>query len=368
MKKLRRLIFIIILVFIAFLYFYLRPKDYKYEYLVKGYKIIEKYYQKEKYYYFLITKKDYSYDFIKELKYSTKRGLIDDFKEVSDEGANCILPIVKDTDTYPLCNAGIPVSYFFLDNDKLKELYKINNKSVEEEYNEINIYSYNNNTYLIWNYKGFYFINEDIKKEIKLFKKDIYEIPLATVVNNYLFIPNYETEHTFKEVFVINLKTGNKQKWTLDKEISYNSYILGTFDKSIYLFDKKSKKEYELVPHKKRMRNVIKNGQGKIYQGEWKSISVNKLSTAENKFIYNDIYKYESNGNLTLKYADNSLVTRILLIDRIKLVSTYRETAYYLREEKLYSYNPYRGEELLLSNFEWNFNKDNMIFIYNNEK
>ena len=37
---------------------------------------------------------------------------------------------------------------------------------------------------------------------------------------------------------------------------------------------------------------------------------------------------------------------------------------YYLKDDELYHYNPIEGEELLLSYFEWNFNLENMIFIY----
>ena len=37
---------------------------------------------------------------------------------------------------------------------------------------------------------------------------------------------------------------------------------------------------------------------------------------------------------------------------------------YYISEDTLYKYNPFLGEEALLQYSEWNFNYQNMVFIF----
>ena len=47
-----------------------------------------------------------------------------------------------------------------------------------------------------------------------------------------------------------------------------------------------------------------------------------------------------------------------------KIINENNNTIYYLVDEKLYMYNNIYGEILLISNFEWNFNNTNMIYLY----
>ena len=363
MKKLSLLIIISILSFITFLLILYRPRSYELTYKVDEYQVKESYYLEDKYYLFVVKKDNYTYEFIKEIKYTSNRGLIKELKELTEEDYNCIIPILNDTDVYPICYQNKElISWDLID----KELYPTNIKTLNEEYKGINIYALNKQTYLIYNYKGFYYINENTKKEITLFNQDIYAIPLATIINNYLFIPNYEQSHTFKSAYVINMLNGHKELWTLDEEINFNSYILGSYDESIYLFDNKTKKEYELVPHKKKMRIVSKNKEGIIYNNGWENISVNKLADKEYKFNFSSKYSYEvRDSKLFLSIKGSKFYTRVSNIENMQIIYTYNDTVYYWQEDKLYCYNPYIGELLLMEYFEWNFNQQ--IFIFNNQ-
>ena len=176
--------------------------------------------------------------------------------------------------------------------EKLSD-YFVYPKIVEEKYENYKIHNQNEKI-LIWSYKGFNYLNKDKVEFIKIFNKDIYEIPLATKINNYIVIPDYEQEHYFNKLYILNLDTLEVDKWNLKYEISFDSYIQGINDKSIYLIDKKSKKQYELVPHKKKMRIIAKqNGQATKYEkGKISKVSINKLITKEQTFNYEKNYCY----------------------------------------------------------------------------
>ena len=145
-----------------------------------------------------------------------------------------------------------------------------------------------------------------------------------------------------------------------------DSYILGKYNKSIYLVDKKNKVEYEIVPYRKRMRIVgNKNKDGIIYQDEFKNVSMNKLTSKELTFTMTNAYNYVIDNNklyLKLYNSDNKLLINDL--ENIKIIDQIDDNLHYLSNDILYSYNLYSGSKKLMNYFEWNFNNDNMIFIY----
>ena len=215
--------------------------------------------------------------------------------------------------------------------------------------------------------KGFNYINKKEIKFIELFNKDIYDVPLATRINNYLFIPNYEQEYNFNEAYVINLDNYNVEKWQLDNEISFDSYILGTNDKSIYLIDNKNKIEYELVPHKQKMRILARsNKQGIIFnQGVEQKIAMNKLTSSIQSFIYKNNYQFTLEDNtLFLSFLENKKRTLISNLDVTSVIHNKKDEIYYLVNDTLYKYDLTYGETRLIKYSEWEFNNQNTIFIY----
>ena len=213
---------------------------------------------------------------------------------------------------------------------------------------------------MIWNYSGIDIINKDFKKTINFFEKDIYEIGLASKVNNYFVIPNYEDDYYFDSIYLYNVDKNKKIIWELNASISFDSYVMGRFDKSLYIFDKKQKSQYELVPHKEKLRRVspiILN------KGLFEDISLQKLINNEMTFTYDNPLRYElQNGKLYKIVQDyeelvsNNEVKEIIYQDK--------DEVYYLIGDTLYMYNNIYGEVKLMSNFEWTFNYENLIFVY----
>jgi len=359
MKKLIILISVIIIFFIFFLYMYFSPRNYEKDYEINKVRITEKYNAEKEYYYFNFYYKEKDFEYVSTEEYTTKRGLINTIEIIEEDKILCLVPKSEYLKTYPLCyKENIPIDYHLVNLDFEKEK---NNKSIEESYKDINIHYLNEKTFLVWNYKGFNYINEDTQKEINFLENDSYNLDLVAKVNNYLLVPDYNNKYTFNKMFIIDLKDGDIEEWDLKYEIYFDSYIVGVEKKSVFLFDKKNEIEYELRPDKKKMRKVKYQA---IIGDEWQNITLGDLNK-EKTFTRNNVYNYEViNKKLYLKYLNGK--NKIIVSDKVikDIVYVENETIYYLVEDKLYMYNKEYGEVLLMDYFEWNFNYKNMIYIY----
>ena len=101
-----------------------------------------------------------------------------------------------------------------------------------------------------------------------------------------------------------------------------------------------------------------------MYQNGWKDISLTKLSSEEVYFQNEGIIKYSLDKDKL--YLENLITKDKTLIseDVDKLLVMNSDSVYYLRNDNIYGYKVSTGEKLIMSNFEWNFNNDNILFIY----
>ena len=226
------------------------------------------------------------------------------------------------------------------------------------------MYNYNYNI-LIWNYKGFNYIKNDKISEIKIFDKDIYDIPLHAKINNYILIPNYEEDYTFSSIYLLDTNTMKISNFSFNYNISFNSIFLGTNDKSIFLLDKQNKIEYELVPHKEKIRIVSSKKKGIIYEyNKSKKVSMTSLINGKSNFKYYNTYNYELTDNkLYLSYIDQKIKYQISnqTVDKIQFINN--ETILYLVKDDLYLYTPTSGEIKIMNYNEFNYNKNIPIYI-----
>lgn len=364
------LVIIIIVALITFIISLLKTKSYSLEYNIDNYEISENYNNESNYYYYEISNEKMKYNFIYNSTYNKEKKLIKEIKEYKDEDYTCLTIRSNYIESYPLCSYQNNRIDYHLVSEKLQEkiydYYKLP-KLIDKNYKNYQIYS-NDDKILLWSYKGFNYINGAKTDFIKIFNKDIYEIPLATKINNYIMIPDYEQEHYFNKVYIINLEDLKVEKWTLKYEISFDSYILGINDRSIYLIDKKAKKEYELVPHKKKMRILAKsNQQGTIYEeGQISKVSMTKLTSKEHNFVYKKNYNYKLiKNNLYLSYLDSSQKIKVSNQKIDTIITSHNDNVYYLIDDTLYRYNLKYGEVKLIKYSEWNYNYKNLIFINN---
>lgn len=344
-------------------------KSYSIDYTVDNYDISENYISTNNLYYFDIKDNNISYDFIINNKIKEKK-LINKIIKHEDEEYICLEIISDYFDTYPLCSKDKENIDYRLVNDNMKEeleSYYNNQENYNDKLLNYNIYNEDIDLF-IWSYKGFNYIKGNNIKSYNIFKKDIYNIPISVKINNYIVVADYEQKYEFNKVYIIDLEKDVVKEWELDNTISFDSYIAGINDKSIFIVDTKSKKEYELVPHKQKMRIVgTESKKGIIYQnGEIQKMSITKIISNKEKFIYKNNYIYESNGKkLYLKYAENTNKTLINKHDVDKIIDIKNDTIYYISSNSLYRYNLKYGEVKILSYSELEFNKENMIIINN---
>ena len=306
----------------------------------------------------LITYKEREYPFYVPHKNLRKRKLISNISVSENENYICILPNSDKLELYPICYNNDELVWYNLEDNDIPYTLKTFNK-VNDEYNKITIHTQSDDAYLLYNYRGFTYINKDTKLSLSLFNKDIYTMPLYYQYNNYLLIPNYNEEHYFSKFYLIDMKNGKVKEIISEDKISYDTIMLGSYKNKIYFLDKKEKQEYYLNIKKEVIKKI-----------DYQILENNKLVTKTYNDIVNNNLDFLTKNYIDYKIIDNKLYISYLDKDILiseknisKIVKNDNDVVYYLVGDALYRFDFYHGEVLLLSNFEWNFNSNNMIFI-----
>lgn len=363
MKKIISIFTVIIILFIIFLVVYISPRNYQVEYQLNNFKVVEKYDKEKKYYKFIFKYKQNSFEMISFDTYDKSRKHIESIDVFEEDNYFCIIPNSKKISTYPLCKMDNEnVSYHLIENLKsqIDGKYYKNLEDVDKKYENIKIHSLNDKKFLIWNYSGLVVIDKNNNKTINMFDEDVYDTSLAYVLNDYFIIPFYENEFRFNAFNLYNIKTGDLTKWKLSKNIYFDSYILGKDNNSLFLFDRKDKKEYELVPHKQKLRTISPKV---LENGKWENSNKQSLANKNVLFTNDEIITYKIIENKLYKVFEG-YKERISNHVVKEIVSYNNDEVYYIVNDSLYLYNISYGEVKLLTNFEWNFNFKNKIFVY----
>lgn len=357
--KLMLFVSVLILFFGIFIYFSFKSYNYKKSYTINKYTITESFDKDEKIYTFIIKSDTEEYAYQINNKYLRKRELINNIEVSAKKDEMCILPVSEKLDFYPLCSNQTEVYSYNLSNRDLNYKYEKTEK-LKETYNKVDMNYLNENSYLLYNYKGFYLINDTKTKEIKLFDKDVYSLDLVYQFEKYLLVPDYNQSYYFDTFYLINLLNGKVEEINFEQEISFDSTFLGEFKNNVYILDKKEQKEYKINIKKK-----------KIEETEFLILKAGKLEETTYKKIVNNHMLFDNKVESTYQIIDsvlyqviNDIKIKISNKEVTKIIKETNDTIYYLSDENLYMYNNNYGEVLLLSNFEWNFNNTNMIFFY----
>ena len=368
-KQRRRLalLLIIILIIALVLFFLFRRKDYTVTYSVNDYEITESYHKEEDYYSFIIKKGETEHFAIVYNQHFSSKKNIDQITEYQTQTESCITISSNKVRIEPLCTKEETQISYHLVSDEMKEKLGVTSETKEDTilttYNNINVYHYRNHNYYIWNYRGFYHINENTTENIQLFDKDIYNPTLITQVNDTLVIPDYNADYYFDKVILLDMNTGRTTTWTLETSIYFDSAVLGVYQGDLYIIDKHEKTEWQLnIAKQKQERVGTEQKGGKIYDHEWTNVTMNRLLYQENTFKGTTILEYNIKEDGLYAIFDNHQM-KIRESAPSKILSNTDNTVYYLVNDNVYSYNKEEGEKLLLNYFEWNFNSENVIFI-----
>ena len=362
------IVLLILIIIIIFLFHkIISHKDsYSLEYSYDDIKISENYDKdKDEYYYELFYNKN-KYSFITEIQSTKKSKLINKVEKYQDDDYVCLKVESSYFDSQILCSYQNELIDFHLASEEILNDLNIKQNNKDDYSSLLNYKVYNKDSIYIWNYKGLLNIATD--EEIKIFNKDIYETNLISIINNYILIPNYEEELNFSKIYILDMNNQKITTWDLEYNLSFDSVVLGVHDKSLFILDKSQKIEYELVPHKKKMR-IVGNSKSKgiIYnKGTIKNVSLENIISNNLSFTYDNSYNYFLNNNTVyLNYYNKNDSIRITNNVVTKIIATNNKTVYYLVNDQLYKYSPQIGEILLVQYDDWNYNSQNMIFPYN---
>ena len=367
MKKYRK-IFIIVLIMIlmiSIVLFFRRTKDYVVTYEVDKFNISEGYIKDKSSYIFFTNYNDKLYDIVINNKYLHDKKIIDSVKLLENDDYSCIYFQSNKLELYPICYKGDDrVDYNIVSKDGDFFEYK-NVINTSDEYKSIKINALLDKNIAVWNHYGYEYINKKSKQSIKLFQKESYYDNYSFQLDEYVLVPNYDESYYFTGINIINLKNGKVKLWNFNYEISYDFYVLGSYEDKVYIIDRKNRIEYSLCPKKESIEIISNSINGRIYNNSWEEVSLTKLVNNNYNFTYGKPIGYTLVDNkLYLNYFDNE--TKILItlnkVDRI-VYSSSSEIAY-ISQDKLYYYSPYYGEVLMMEYSEWSFNEKDSVYIY----
>lgn len=242
----------------------------------------------------------------------------------------------------------------------------------------------------IENYRGVNTISiANINKlaDVPIFEKDQYTRIIAGYGSKYYITADYSFPDSLKKFLVVDIMENIQHTIETTKDISYDSYIMGSVDDSFYLFDKKNDKQYQINVKTKKVIEVGNKEVGlKIFYNnkwEWKPLSEVKhnllfsssyVVTPENaridEVMGEDGYKYyyvkTSTGYdayLSLNRAPN-FKKYIFSLDNLESIVYENDYVYYKSVDTIYYYHNSKGVRAVYQNPELKFNPNIKFGIY----
>lgn len=340
-------------------------------------------------------------------KYEEKRNIVEDIIYY-DGDYKCMLPIIDGiSQTDIMCYKDNRYYNYVSIIGKEKELDKFVNdidiniydkniyldestEVIEKDGLKLYTYNVNKNHYIaISNFEGIYIVNDEIVDR-EIFDKDIYSRDLSTIAGKYYITADYSSKQQFRTFYLVNLKTRKIEEIKAPNYISFDSYIQGYVDESLYIYDKDNEKQYELDLEKLKITEVG-NASKKIKyydNGKWNKISVNKAKNElkfNNKiedidfskfdYVYLDggeksgyYYLYSKKNNYYEVYRtpvqNKKAITYLFNVKDISDVFYLGDYIYYKSGNKLKYYSNSTGNRTIVEYNELEFNNSLIFGVY----
>ena len=346
MKRLYVLITVLIILLVFYVIFLFIPRSYTVKYFVDKVTVTEIFDKETSYYTFEFYDGNNRYSTSFDNKYISGKKIVNHINVVD----NCITPSSKSITFYTMCkNNDVQVLKSYNDN-----VYN----TVIDTYNGINIYDLNNNKYFIWKYTGFDVVGSK-NDTINIFNTDVYNLDLVVTLDNNIILGDYNQKYMFDKFYVVNMKNNKVSNFKVNRTIYFDSYILGTYKDSFYLYDVNSEKMYRINPNKKKL---YKAQNSVLVNDDWENISTYKLNKKTYKFTNDEVFKFELVDN-KLYYETSKSAFLVTSLSVSEIIKSTKEDVYFISGNTLYYANIYDGLKKILSYDEWDFNRSN-IYIY----
>lgn len=261
--------------------------------------------------------------------------------------------------------------------------------SEPKEYRQIKIYQDDipNNLYLgIWQYQGLEIVSNNTENYTSLLSTDSY-LTKGILVDNYYVIPEFNTTTEFTNILITDVTRFGLMTLELGFSISNDCYFNGVVDGKAYLFDRNAKKQYEINPRNKTIREIGNTEiNAQFYDGTtWsdrniydfvnqritfdkdysKIVELNSNNAREIIETENSYYLIDHNYNL-YRFYKNKLTNPILLcqIDDMKELRITNDYIFFLSRDTLYLYSETTGLKPIVKYNEFLYNNKDMYIVY----
>ena len=353
MKKILLIIGIILAV-VAFWLFYNRHQAYSLNYNVDGYSITESFDVDKDHYFIQVQKDNQKFETYLTINYSPRRKIITSVEELTKGNLTCI-KLNENVLPYPICKQNDSYVAYYSD--------EINENELKDTYNNIEIYDLLGNIYLVWNYHGFYYINDNKITSINLFATDTYSPFLLTKIKDQLFIADYDTKYDFNKYYLLNFKDAKFKEYTIERKLSVDSYILGQYKNSVYLFDPKEEQEYEINIKKGR---IYKTSPKVLVDNVWEKTTEDSLLYKKTEFVKNELFKFVLEDK-KLYYVQGDIKVKVSNLNVDTIIEYGDDYVFFIANGVIYYFNLSSGATRIMRYSEWNFNYNNCVFVYNNQ-
>lgn len=270
----------------------------------------------------------------------------------------------------------------FRDNelDELEgHLVKISKKNVLE-----------NHYFTIENYSGVHTINRsnsNLIVDAKLFQNDQYKREIAGYAGKYYITLDYSQQFEFNSFLVMDITTNEKFTINSNFDINNNSYVMGSHEDSLFIFDKVSKKQFQINAKTKKVIEVGNQEDGiKIYEnGKPKRIEFvnfdqkmkfNQKQTQTNDYIKIDeilgkngiTYFYKEEKGIYNVFSapteKKDFKTFVFQTTDLNSVIYLDDVVYYKENDKIKYYSIKTGSRTLYENSELKFNSSIKFGVY----
>ena len=364
MKKV--LIYSIIIVFIAIVLKYVLS-NYKMNYEVSNYNVNMTY--KNSRFYYEISNEEYTFNFDYYKRRGFTKTMISRIDEIKDENLYCIYPVIDNVETYPLCyKDGEYIDYNLIDSELLDE-YKTEDIDVDKSSKDFVYYNdLSDEEYIaLWNYKGYIVMNGSSYKNVEIFKNDRYDNTLSILIDNSIYMANYDEEHEYSSLIKLNLTNLKTETIEIKDKIDYDSYIVGNINKNLYIFDSKYSLLYEINLKNSKVNIIGNNEKGFVKYDNGKFVPCSKSEYKVDKITYNEKtskYKYRIQDGVYKTINDNKDIEQKIINEDVEINSEYNNKIYYKNKDNFYIYDPFKGSRIVFYNYELTFNNSNSIYVY----
>lgn len=396
----KTLIILIIILFALKGLFYIFDDGHDINYNIGNFNVEETLDTKNNNYYFNLVSDEVNLNFQIFKNYHKSSKVITKILHKKVSNYECVLPVFKNGEIYTdvMCVKDNVITYAHdIEDDKVKdylktlekqgydpEKYKDNGEKTNLS-NTLTIYENNlleNNYVAMETYKGLELLSKSAET-VNIFENDVYTKPISTFTGRYYIVADYTAEYTFQKFYVVNIINGEIKEIRSYDEISFDSYIMGSVDGEIYLFDKDAQIEYKINLDRETVEQFADKDHLQIYNGKWQDITLmDALNGAKFDNYHSDkikgyakvdkpndyyYYIYEEAGGIYHVYrADvQNPKLKTYLFDTTNLDSVvYLDNVIYYQNGNSYYYYTDSGTRKIIDNTELEFNSDITLGAY----